>query len=479
MHASRNPSAISSTRTSDLAQREEVASQVRLLEAWIETQLEYRGLPGLSLGIVHDQELVWARGFGLADREKGTPSAPDTVYRIASISKLFTSTAIMQLRDAGRLSLEDPLEKHLPWFRIGRPEEAPEPITIRHLLTHTAGLPREAPFPYWTDLRFPSSEEVREAVPGQENPYPPDVKWKYSNLGFTLAGEIVTAVAGEPYSDYVQQWILNPLGMESTAVGVPDTLRSRLATGYGRRMPDGSRALRPFTDARGVDPAAGLASTVEDLARFASLQFRDCPAGGRQILKGTTLREMHRVHWLRPDWQGGWGLGFAVLHTPERDLVRHGGWVAGYQSEFVFSPKEKVAVIALTNADDGQPYSRVPASVTDRAFQWLAPTLVRATAPQTEPARFDPAWEKYVGRYRNPWSDTQVLVMDGKLVAIAPTEVDPVGTRVTLVPKGQHTFRTQSEGAFVEDGDTVVFEIGADGRVARMKWGENFKQPVP
>src|SRR3954470_15187488 len=97
------------------ARNEEVASGIRLLEAWIATQREYRGLPGLSLGIVHDQELVWARGFGFSDRGQGVPAAPDALYRISSISKLFTSTAIMQLRDAGRLSLEDPVEKHLPW----------------------------------------------------------------------------------------------------------------------------------------------------------------------------------------------------------------------------------------------------------------------------------------------------------------------------------------------------------------------------
>src|SRR5207237_1402091 len=108
--------------------------------------------------------------------------------------------------------------------------------------------------------------------------------------------------------------------------------------------PDLTRAVRPFTDARGIDPAAGLASTVEDLARFAALQLRDGPAGGRQVLKGSTLREMHRVHWLQPDWQGGWGLGFAVKRTPEREVVRHGGWVAGYQTELAISPKEKVAV---------------------------------------------------------------------------------------------------------------------------------------
>src|SRR5262249_8558685 len=152
------------------------------------------------------------------------------------------------------------------------------------------------------------------------------------NLALALAGEVVAAVSGEPYEEYVQKHIFDPLGMDSTSVGVPDRHRSRLATGYGRRMPDGRREVRPFTEARGITPAAGLSSTVEDLARLLALEMRDGPAGGKQILRGSTLREMHRVHWLQPDWKSGWGLGFSVVHTGDRDLVGHGGWVAGYQT---------------------------------------------------------------------------------------------------------------------------------------------------
>src|SRR5262249_51517764 len=159
----------------------------------------------------------------------------------------------------------------------------------------------------------------------------------------------------------------DPLGMTSTSVVLPAAHRSRLATGYGRRMPDSGRSSRPFTEARGITAAAGLSSSVEDLARFAALQFRDRPgpAGGPQILKGRTLREMHRVHWLQPDWKSGWGLGFAVIHREERDLVGHGGWVGGYQTALYFSPREKIAVIALTNADDGHPYPGLPDSIID------------------------------------------------------------------------------------------------------------------
>jgi D-alanyl-D-alanine carboxypeptidase len=459
-----------------LAEQEEVASAIRLLEAWIDSHLAYRGLPGMSIAIVHDQDIVWSKGFGYADLDKKTPATPGTVYRIASISKLFTAMSIMQLRDQGKLGLDDPVVKHLPWFKLKSPPADSPPITIRHLLTHTAGLPRESAYPYWTDFKFPTRAQMIEALPNQEAVFPPETKWKYSNLGLALAGEIVAAVSGEPFDVYVQKHIFDPLEMKSSSVGVSDSNKGRLATGYGRRLPDGPRVVRPFTDAQGIAPAAGLASTVEDLARLAALQFRDGPAKGSQILKGTTLREMHRVHWLMPDWKSGRGLGFAIVHREEGDLVGHGGWVAGYQTAVYFRPADKIAVVAMINADDGHPYPGSPDSVVDRAFKWVGPPLAKATAPATaDKAR--PEWQKYIGRYRSPWADSQVLIHNGKLVLINPTEQDPSGGMATLVPVSAHKFRIDDGPLSGPHGEFLVFEV-KDDKVVRVRIGENYSAPV-
>jgi CubicO group peptidase (beta-lactamase class C family) len=462
-------------RSSPLAEREEVGSGIRLLEAWIESQMAYRNLPGMSIGIVRDQELVWARGFGYADVEKKLPATPATIYRIASISKTFTSLAVMQLRDQGQLKLDEPASRYLPALALPSGPDAP-PITLRHLLTHTAGLPREAPFPYWTDQRFPSREEVLKGLAQQQAVYPPETKWKYSNLGLTLAGEVVAAVSGQPFDAYVHKHILQPLGMNSTSVELPEGQRSRLATGYGRRLPDGGRAVRPFSDVRGIAPAAGFSSTVEDLARYVALQFRDGPAGGSQIVKGSTLREMQRVHWLMPDWKSGRGLGWQIIHREDGDLVGHGGWVAGYQTAVYFRPRDKLAVIALTNADDGLPYPGAPESVVDRAFKWIGPALARTADPTPTP-KPNPQWQKYVGKYRSPWADSQVLIYQGQLVLIDPTAADPLSGLSTLVEIAPHTFRIEDGPPFGPHGERVVFELGADGKVSRLKIGENFSYP--
>ena len=448
-----------------------VRSAVDLLSAWIESQMAYAGQPGLSIGIVHDQELVWAAGFGRADAERGRPATPDTLYRIASITKLFTSTAILQLRDAGRLQLDDPVVKHLPWFAIGQPHADAPVTTIRHLLTHTAGLPREAGFPYWTDGDFPTIEQIRERLPRQTAALPPESEWKYSNLGLTVAGEIVAAVSGRPYADYIVQHVLEPLGMKRTFVTTPPAEHPDLAVGYTRRLPARGRTPAPHTDGRGITAAANMTTCVTDLARFAMLHFRDAAVGGAQILKTTTLREMQRPHWVEPDWTAGWGLGFRIVRQNGKTLVGHGGSLRGYRTQLQLCPADRIGVVVLTNADDGN-----PVQYTDKVFQWVGPAILKATAPAAPAA---PAgWERYAGKYRNAWGDAQVLLLDGRLAVIDPSVPDPLATVSWLVPAGEHTFRLETKNGFGNNGEPVVFELDDAGRVRRVKVGENFLTPL-
>src|SRR5215208_2700212 len=171
---------------SALLDHDEVRSGLELLSAWIEGQMAYRGLPGVSFAVVHDQELVWARGFGWANLERKVPASADTLYRVASITKPFTATAILQLRDAGKLHLDDRVQDVLPWFTPAPAADDGAPITIRHLITHTSGLPREAPFPYWSEAVFPSVDDIRRALSAQTCVLPTEMRWKYSNLALVI-----------------------------------------------------------------------------------------------------------------------------------------------------------------------------------------------------------------------------------------------------------------------------------------------------
>lgn len=451
-----------------------VASALQLTETWINAQLDYFSLPGLSVGIVHDQNLIWLKGFRDADVEKKIPMTPQTIFRIASITKLFTCTAIMQLRDQGKLQLDDPIQNYLPWFKIKNTFPGAPAITIRHLMTHTSGLPREAAFPYWTDHKFPTLEQVIETLPGQETTYPSETKWKYSNLGMALLGQIVAAVSGEDYETYIQKYILDPLQMNSTSVNLPSDHKKRLATGYGRRLANGTRKIMPFTDSRGLTPAANMSSTVEDLAKFAMLQFRDGNVDGKHILKGSTLREMQRVHWLQPSWNSGWGLGFSIWHRDSRTFFGHGGWVAGYRTQLLVCPTEKIAVIVMSNAEDGS-----PSFFANKIFDAVAPAIKKAIAPKTEIAEFNPAWQNYLGKYSDPtdW-EYEVMILNNRLILYGfdyPPEENPNSGIIELTPESVDTFRMTGENG---DGELLIFELGSDGKVARIKKGENYIYPM-
>ena len=463
-----------SAANTKLAENPEVASGLRLLEMWIEAQMAYREQPGLSIGIVYDQDLVWAKGYGYADVAKSLPATPQTIYRMASNTKMFTAVAIMQLRDAGKLQLDDPITRHLPWFKIQGVAADTPPITIRHLLTHTAGLPREAAAPYWTDFRFPTTDEIRRTVPTQNVAFPAETRFKYSNLGLALAGEIVEAASGVPYARYIQQNILDPLGMTSSSIELPESQKTRVATGYGRRMPGQKREVMPFTDCKGINPAANLSSTVEDFARFCSLQFRDGKAGGNQVLRSSTLREMHRVHWMEPDWRSGRGLGFGVWRSGDRTFIGHGGSLAGYRTQTSIVPSEKIAVIVMTNSDDGEPTSYV-----DQVFRLVAPAIKKAVTPEKKPAVPDPSWTRFTGRYRSSWGDVEVLIVNGELVMVSPTANDLQEAMSRLVPAGDAIFRVESRSGGGPVGELVSFESGPDGKVARVKAGENYFRRLP
>ena len=454
-------------QSSKLAENPEVAGPLKVLDAWLEAAVASRQEPGLSIGVVYDQNLIWAKSYGFANLEKRIPATPSTLYRIASISKVFTSTAILELRDAGKLQLDDPVVKYLPWFKVKEPKPDSPPITIWNLLTHTSGLARELPMYYWNDLKFPSREEMMKLVSEEPAIVPPGTEYKYSNLGLAIAGEVVATVSGESYRKFVEDHILRPLGMNSTLVE-PMPNDPNMAIGYRRHAPGEKREPEDFIDARALTPSAGLASNVEDLAKFVELQLRDGPAGGAQILKGSTLREMQRVQWLRPDWQSAQGLGFGVRHVGQQVRVGKDGVAPGYKSLMEWVPAEKWGVIVLINGYDADTVYYV-----NQAMSMLGPAIAHATAkPKPEPSAADPSWQKYAGTYEWKHVEAQIMIAGGELIMISPEAANPWESRIRLTPAGPNTFRMHGGG---NDGELLKFEMDPNGRVTRFTAGSYFR----
>lgn len=443
---------------------DKAASGLRVFESWVDSQMAYSGQPGLSAAFVHDQEVVWSKGFGHSDTENNVEARPDTIYRVASISKLFTATAIMQMRDKGKLDLDDPIREYLPWFNLKNEKGH---IKVVNLITHTSGLPREAAGPYWTDNIFPSVEELKTSLTGQVHILPPWRKWKYSNLAVSLAGMIVEEVSGQEYTRYVKENILDPLEMRDSYMETLPEIHPKLAKGYGRRLPDGSRSISPFTECNGITPAANLATTVMDLAKFAMLQFREDEKTG--VLKGDTLREMHRIHWIDPKWNMGWGLGFSLVRLNDKTYHGHGGAVKGYRTNLRISLEDKTAVIVFTNADDGEPLKYV-----EKAFSWVG-HLIPEDPETVEP--IDETWHEYTGKYRNEWRDMEVIEYNSGLIMVTPSLLDPMFDPTKLEHIEENRFKMVSSG-YGSHGEEVMFEREEDGKVFRIWTGENYAEKI-
>jgi D-alanyl-D-alanine carboxypeptidase len=450
-----------------VADQPDVLGQERLFESWIHGQMSTRHLPGIALGVVFDQQLIWAKGFGMADVDGHVAMTPATKFRMASHSKLFTSTAIMQLRDGGKLRLDDPVSKYLPWFKP-KPAEPDDPeITIEELVTHSSGLPREAG-PHWTTHDFPTAEQVRSYIAEHQAIYSPEVRWKYSNLALGIAGMVVEALSGEKYPDYVKKHIFGPLGMNASSV---DQQVDGLAVGYGRLMPDGPRKKIPFIDARALGSATGITSNVEDMAKFVSLQFSSGRVGGNQILSTGALREMHRVRVLENDWTRGNAIGFAVNREKDKIYVGHGGSYPGYKTQTLIDLDGKVGVIVLTNEDDGN-----PGSIATHLMNTVGQAVAKAGAPAPKSPVWDPTWTRFAGHYSSEGGETDVVELNQRLVMFNPDGENPEAQQ-RLEPVGNGRFRLESPTGGSAVGEIVRF-VEENGRVVRMYTGESFSNRV-
>ena len=447
---------------SNVADNPDVLGAERLFSAWLDGQLEYRGLPGVVVGVVRDQELVWAKGFGYADVKAKLPMTPATKFRMASHSKMFTAIAVMQLREQGKLRLDDPVTRYLPWFK-GKPAGDDDgPITIEQLLSHSSGLQREAG-DHWTSFDFPSGDQLREMYPARQAAFAPSVRWKYSNLAFSIAGMVIEQVSGQRWADYVEQNIFQPLGMNASSV---DKNVPGLAVPYGRRMPDGGREVLPFVDARGMAAATGVTSNLDDMAKFVSAQFRSGPRGGAQIVSSGSLRELHRVRSVEENWMSGTALGFDISRIKDRTYVGHGGGYPGNTTQTLIQLDDKVGVIVLTNTNDSYPND-----IAKQLIATVGDAVAKASAAKPT-VTWDPSWARFAGLYRGRGGDSAVVLLNKKLVIITPN-APSVDNPVALEPLGDGRFRYTAPTGGGVVGEVVRF-VEEPGKPMRMYAGDSW-----
>jgi CubicO group peptidase (beta-lactamase class C family) len=439
-----------SSRRSSACRRCSLSTPERLatkLERLVGVEQREKRLPSIVAAVLRDGELVWETAVGVADVESGVAATPDTQYRIGSITKTFTATAIMQLRDAGKLDLEDTLDRHV--------EGVAHRPTIRRLLSHASGLQRETQDDSWLTLRFAPPDELLETLAQAELVLPSGARFHYSNLAYALLGIVVERVSGLPYMDYVRERLFEPVGLTRLSFEpAPPAAKGYLAQPYA----DG------VWDTVGVETGAWASAgqiwgTVGDICRWGA--FLADP--DESILAEKSAEEMRTVQAIddHERWLSGYGLGLQLRRDGDKILAGHGGSMPGFIARLYFSPKENVVTAAFTNESEASLGDLGLALVRATVEEWpVAPEPWRIGEPPTEDVvPLLGGWFMEAARVVFRWRE-------GKLEARFDGSLDWEPSSV-FEREADDRWRTVSGS---EHGEALRIERAADGSVARMVW---------
>lgn len=364
------------------------------LERFIRHEMADKGLPALSIALVDDQQTIWAKGFGFADPDGRVAATDGTVYRVGSVSKLFTDIAIMQLVEQGKLELDAPVSRYLPEFQPRNPFGTP--VTLRQLMAHRSGLVREPPVGSYFDPDEPALARSIASLNETALVYAPGERTKYSNAGIAAVGYVLERAQGEPFAQALKHAVLDPLGMSHSSFEPTPEIRKHLAKAQMWTV-DG-RVFQAPTFELGIAPAGSLYSTVTDLGRFLSALF----AGGRglngPLLHSATLERMWTPQFAEPEGKTRYGIGFRLSEVDGHRSVGHDGAIYGFATSLRALPDDKLGVVVVTTKDAA---NAVTGRIASYALQ--AMLAVRQNRPVQPPEITSPvapeSAKKIAGRY--------------------------------------------------------------------------------
>ena len=364
-----------STAPDQIPPRSDVAAIAESLSGLIEHEMEQKRIPAMSIVLVDNQEIIWARGFGMADQEAGVPATARTMYRVGSVSKLFTDIGVMQLVERGELDLDAPVQRYLPEFRpLG---DTASPITLRQLMSHLSGIVREPPVGNYFDHTEPTLEATVRSLENTGLIYPTGTRTKYSNAGIAVVGRVLEDTQDEPFAAYLKRAVLEPFGMPDCAFEPTPEVKRRLAKALMWTY-DGREFEAP-TFQLGMSPAGSLYASVLDLGQFMRVIF----AGGGDVMSRQSLDAMWEPQFAEQTG-GRYGIGFRLGELMGRRTVGHGGAVYGFATDLLMLPDDGIGVAVTSNVDVTNAVVR---RISRHAVELMLASRDGRQAPQVELAR--------------------------------------------------------------------------------------------
>lgn len=421
-----------------------VAVRADKVDDHVKAMMEKQHIPGVALAVVKDGQIVKAEGYGLANIELNVPVRPDTVFKIGSVSKQLISAGILMLAQEGKLSLDDPISKYLE----GTPETW-KAITIRHLLTHTSGIVREAPG--FEPLKIQNDADVIKTAYALPLRFAPGEKWEYCNVGYFSLAEIIRKVSGKAWGDYLNEVLFKPLGMNATRPTSMTELIPNRANGYGWRDGKYSNAAIYFA----LRPSGAFLSTVLDLAKWDAALYTD------RFLKQATREEMWSEVKLNSGKTYTYGFGWNLDTVGGHKLRHHGGSLPGFRAELARFIDDRLSVIVLANSNNAD-----PENIAIDVAEFYIPNLIQTpTAVKVDPKIFD----AYVGEFRpqEPNAATAYITREGDKLMI---KVGLNGEKRELQPTSETRFFTSASRRFFyvfaknDKGEVTHLSLQVEGR---------------
>jgi D-alanyl-D-alanine carboxypeptidase len=438
----------------------QVADAAALARDLLRLNAIYHRVPGVAFGLSHGNETVLLGAVGVRDVASGAPVDPaTTAFRCASITKSFTATVVLQCVDRGVLRLDDPVAGHLPWARRALDGD----LTVRDLLMHSGGILRDGSNA-WDGATMPDRATLRAEVKARASFAQPLERFRYSNVAYSLLGEVLTAVTGRSFESLVRSNVVRRLALSTTWPDLTPAARRALATGYGAARPGEERPALPHVQARAVAPAGGLVSTVPDLLAYQQAHL----PGDPRLLTEHAKREMQRPQWLRDD-EPHYGLGWMVWTIGGIHVVGHSGGFPGFITKIGFAPAEGLAAAVLTNANSAF------ASVGLELLYGAVAGVGSLWAPSAAATRWHTRGSlgPFAGVYRNRGHDLVIARVNGALYLCNPEDPAPLSLAARLDPIGRRRFVIASGDDFGYLGEELAFEVDGRGRPRSFNLGAN------
>ncbi len=471
-------------------------SRVEKLDGLIKRTLTEKKskIPGLGVGVVYKGNMIYSQGFGYADVEKKTKINGDTVFRLASISKLFTTIAIMQFWEKGKFKLEDPVTKYLPenYRRLIKKKKSWEDITFRHLFTHRSGigeLPRKSAVlkapGFGLNIKWPKPiPPLKNLMKGKVIPSsPPDLKYAYCNFAFAILGFLIEVFSGQTYRDYILENILDPLEMTHSDFIRSERVKDNESTGYMLGL--FNKKMKVATYWQGIMKSAGnLYSSLNDMGKFATMLMNKGTYKEQQILKPETLELCWTPQYIaHPSLKDTYAMGltFHLHHLMGTRIMQHTGLLNGHTSGFVIIPDEKLAIMTFSNLGEfyhGDQTQRIKNLLVQQMLDYEEKEI-----NQREPSEYDieviQNIEGIYGSYPGVLTNTRILMSGGEYYVKYTDNALILRGLYGPYKKGKELYPTEDpyvyrydtkDGAFIQEYNKVAFQLSKSGEVTHLCW---------